>query len=89
MNPTWWVTFLLGAACGAVIVGTWLRAMQVPRESEAYARGVQDSRDGIAPRLPVDHPSRRRSDRGITDAQAALGGLLCAAVVLWLAGGVW
>lgn len=89
MNPTWWITFLFGAASGAVIVGAWLRAMQVPREGEAYMRGVQDARDGLAPRPPLDHPSRRRTDHGTSDVTAALGGLLCAAVVLWLAGGVW
>lgn len=88
MNGDWWITLALGAVCGALIVGTWLRAMQAPREGEAYIRGVQDARDGLAPRRPVDHPARR-ADRGITDVQAALGGLLCAVVVLWLAGGVW
>lgn len=61
MNGDWWITLALGAVCGAVIVGTWLRAMQAPREGEAYIRGVQDARDGLAPRRP-DH---RRGERNV------------------------
>lgn len=91
-------TFLVGVAVGSVIVGVFLGLWLVDRDDEVFQAGREQGRDELTPWRPVDqvpdwdrrnHPARRRSDRGLSDLTAALGGLLCAVVVLWLAGGVW
>lgn len=91
-------TFLVGVAAGSIIVGVFLGMWLVDRDAGVFEAGREQGHDDLKPLRPVGevpewesrgHPSRRRSDRALTDAQAALGGLLCAVVVLWLAGGVW
>lgn len=85
----WWVAFAAGWAAGLATAVTVMASRATDREQRIYEEGVRAGRDGLAPWRPVDadHPSHgHHRERGVSDVTAVLGGVLCAAAVLWCSG---